>query len=43
MQSLLLQALLSYLEKNPAIIEQLIGQLVQAIVGALAAHNAPKP
>jgi len=40
MFNLLLRALVSYVEKNPAVIEQLVEQGVQALLKQLAKSNA---
>lgn len=40
---LILKILGQYLEKNPQIVEDLIGQAFQALVNALKAHNATPP
>lgn len=40
MPALILKLALSYLESHPDVVEQLIGELVSAIVNALKKHNA---
>ena len=40
MFNLILKAFLAYIEKNPAVIEQLIGEAITAIINALKTKNA---
>lgn len=42
MWSLIFKAAVSYIEKHPEVVEQLVGQLAQAGISALAKHNAAK-
>jgi hypothetical protein len=40
MFDLLLKALVSYIEKNPAVIERLVEQVVEALIARMAKSNA---
>lgn len=43
MWQIVLNAFLSYVQKNPAVIEELIGQAVKAAIAALKANNEQAP
>jgi hypothetical protein len=40
MGNIFLQAFLSYIEKNPQVVEQLVAKLVPSIIDAIISHNS---